>query len=711
MRGLLYVDRELKRGPMSSAPGSNEQTLPVLAVFSPPPVPDCIEQSMSAMKAVPSAQFELAITIATMSQLFDVPSGRGVILINLRNKEDLLGTLNLISKHQVKMRKGLIKVIVVEQMKDRKVTEVLQSKGVKEIVGAKLPARSLLHKIQTSLQVVERTWVRASQADDAKTNSFGSGKKPAPTGGPASTQNRVDWVPALLLSSDFWLIEGKPGAKRVLGRWMVELMGPGPSAGAWVPIRLSPDAPAGVSWEWKGKPTEGSNFSTPEGRWIFFGREPNFDWKSLRWRLVSDRPRLAYYENKATKPLVFRFDTDPAGLVTIAENSPQAKSRMPEIQKSLEADVRLKAVESAKDRSAPEGQAQGDGEASKTEDDWGDLGMDLEPEPKSAGKGMDWAQFSSTSREKEKKPAEWTDHVKKDEEKEPAEWGDHVTEDEAPADWNDHVKKADETTAEWGDHVTEDPEPIDWGGDAKKDNIFKSDGGLSLGGKGKRKPQERDGTVTFAADTDDDEDYGGDAKSDKNLASTHGLGKRNRSSRPQDQGSDLSDDTGLPGDELAARRKEKKAALESKQRAEEMREALGEVDSRWASGEDAFKSIKLVTRIKDALKGEAAEWSVATFLEQRETMVWVEIPTDALGAESIGLLELITVDIDQKETAVQVPARVVMLEDAGDGITIFQGQMQPAGADRLRKIVERFESRQEELLNFFSEAKGEPTGT
>jgi hypothetical protein len=250
----------------------------------------------------------------------------------------------------------------------------------------------------------------------------------------ASGKPKIEFTPPIESENDCWLLKNKKDFKFLRGYWMGEMIGPGPSAGAWVEAS-GPKSKTGATFVWTPRGNPPDPFVPGGGKWIFFGRKPEFIWKTNRWRFISDKPTL-YYQPEASSPIkLYRFNAADLNVFELAMNSEAAKSKIQAIIKTVTVDRLFK----------EEKKAQGESN-------------DLEIEAENGEGGA------------------WNDAVTRGEE-DAASWGEldeGGSEDELP-DWNDEVD--DEMDSE-----------VDWGGlDTGKGNKFNSGRGLGQGQSGDKK--------------------------------------------------------------------------------------------------------------------------------------------------------------------------------------------------------------------------------
>lgn len=123
--------------------------------------------------------------------------------------------------------------------------------------------------------------------------------------------SQMKLVPSLTLDDDHWLILQNETPRRVLGKWLVVLMGPNPKLGQWVLMSGSAQSLESL-WRWESRKPKHEN-----GFWLFFGRKPEY--RDGRWAFVSERPELFYA--KAGKVMGKRLTTNQSGDLLVADNS------------------------------------------------------------------------------------------------------------------------------------------------------------------------------------------------------------------------------------------------------------------------------------------------------------------------------------------------------------------------------------------------------
>lgn len=296
---------------------TNSQVLPEILFLSSPIEPSCFQMTKKSLaQSKTLALAEVATFAEADARLTAQTAWRGLVVLVVNDKDDLLKTVAFLNAHQTRIRaRKLMRVAVFNRIDQAKVVDILMGKGCSDIVeDFSLSSRAFLHKIDRHLKVIEQLGAR--EGVDAELRSA---RIPTPETVPTNSEPQVKVVDALQLPEDLWLVQKKSDAKKVMGKWILEIMGPGPAAGTWESVPMK--GGEGQAWAWTSRVSIGP-FATPKGRWIFFGHQPEFEWSKNRWRFVSERPKLCFFEGSVLKAC--RFFHEPPETILIANNSNEA---------------------------------------------------------------------------------------------------------------------------------------------------------------------------------------------------------------------------------------------------------------------------------------------------------------------------------------------------------------------------------------------------
>ncbi len=243
----------------------------------------------------------------------------GLILITLTDKDELVSGINFLTAQSAAIKKKkTIRVLVFNQLPAKKIDSLFTNLGCAEILEFKSGGKTVVHKMQRHMKLIkDASGEEEEDADESDSPSQKSRDDEKPS---------IKSVPALTHPSDFWLTRSPVDAKRAMNRWNIELIGPGPAAGQWVPN-------GNKAYEWQAKDPKGP-FSSSLGRWIFVGRMVQFFEHTHRWRFMGDKISLSFYEGD--KPVAERFSSESDSVISVAENSTHAKEKMPQIEESFD---------------------------------------------------------------------------------------------------------------------------------------------------------------------------------------------------------------------------------------------------------------------------------------------------------------------------------------------------------------------------------------
>jgi len=242
----------------------------------------------------------------------DIPSddeARTLVVLSVFETDELMGALQFLANVENRIQSGAMKVMVISRATHPKLSTLLKLKGVFEVADFQLSAKTLHYKIRLGVEQLRK----------------------------ASIESTVSWSPEVEHASDFWSTVNPKHVRFVIGKWFMNLYGPGPSAGLWQDSGLRLNGEKGWIFQPRG---EERVFFKGDGRWIFFGNCPEFSWSLGLWYFISKKPFFAFYEKNQVVYEKAWFPND--GTFAVRKNSLQAKSMHPLIQATIEASILLK---------------------------------------------------------------------------------------------------------------------------------------------------------------------------------------------------------------------------------------------------------------------------------------------------------------------------------------------------------------------------------
>jgi hypothetical protein len=313
--------------------------------------PDANNQNayLQKMKAFLEADTSLKLHLATSLADMGVQvqeSKYALAVFNVRNKSDLVEVLNLLATQADAIKNNRLRVIGSSALSHPDVLKILMKKGCADILPSDLSQKALRHKISQSFKILENYQSRMkSQNESAKVSLDSKTDKSEQT----VKKSSYKLLPALTLASDFWLLQGEKEIRQVQGRWIIDLLGPGPSAGSW--DETTKDSKI---WFWNprvasiaGGKTGADPFIVDNGTWKFSGRKPEFIWQESRWRFLGDQPELTFVSKELTV-LATRFKTNWDQSLDVTENSSFAKEKLPLIMQTIDTERRFRKEEEKK---------------------------------------------------------------------------------------------------------------------------------------------------------------------------------------------------------------------------------------------------------------------------------------------------------------------------------------------------------------------------
>lgn len=313
----------------------------------PPPVVGPLE---TQMQSATDLKYSKTNTIQG-AQAMVMKSPKAVAILCISDKTELVGALNFLVSLADRVANGTVRVMVINKINHPKIPMMLKGKGSGEVLDYSVTQKALSFKLNTALKLVHQAYQRSQKAEAGigsaalKSNKqvFKGNGKSAPKGNmkmskPSDSGAEIIWEKGLDFDSDIWLINTKKDVRCVLGRWLIHMIGPGPAAGTFEPSKITFEGESG--WEWKPRAGKEKDFVKSEGRWVFFGRQPEFVWQKNIWSFVSNHPTMAFYVGDEARQ--YRMLCEKGTRLLITENSVNAKGLLEAIKETIEVSIRLK---------------------------------------------------------------------------------------------------------------------------------------------------------------------------------------------------------------------------------------------------------------------------------------------------------------------------------------------------------------------------------
>ena len=251
-----------------------------------------------------------------------------LILTSLKDKSDLVQLATFMKNVKKMAQNTAYKIVVINFSQDKQIEKAIAKLGIQDVVEPTVNTKGLKFKMdfwmksliaQTKNNVEVQN--KLKNIDQAKSID----KKNQDNLGPT-------WLEPLDLEDDIWLINHESDCKKILSKWLIRLVGPGPFLGQWVDVKPN-------VWRFDIKESEKEMFLPGSGAWFYFGmQKPEFVWKENIWLISGDTFDLFY---KDGDQIYSRINLKNKKL-SICKNSLYAKTKEQVIQESFDKEMVFK---------------------------------------------------------------------------------------------------------------------------------------------------------------------------------------------------------------------------------------------------------------------------------------------------------------------------------------------------------------------------------
>lgn len=272
--------------------------------------------------------FATANDLATF--LSTIPAG--LVIASLKNKDDLVQIASYIKLGKKVAKDCAVKVVVINFSGDRTYEKAIAKLGILDLVEPSINTKALKFKLdfwmksltaQAKLTNKGETQQKVVKNTDQNKQAAGE-KKPDPS--------IPVWNPPLELEDDIWLVKNEAEVKKILGKWLIRIVGPSPYVGQWAELK------SGL-WRYDIKESEKEMFVPNEGAWYFAGdQKPDFVWKENNWLISGESFDLFF---KDSKQITSRLKSKDK-ILTICKNSLYAKTKEQIIIESFDKELVFK---------------------------------------------------------------------------------------------------------------------------------------------------------------------------------------------------------------------------------------------------------------------------------------------------------------------------------------------------------------------------------
>lgn len=303
--------------------------------------PPATEKLTEHLASIPDTEMLKTQTIAA-AVLQVQKAAKSVAIICITDKAELLAMMSLLESTASLTTAGTLRVIAINKLAHEKIPLMLKGKGCSEVLDFKVGKKEFNFKLNTYLKLAKQSYDRLVKTAELNGVDLSKDSKKSlhkiASDQSKDSKTQIVWEKPIDFTSDFWIVTHKKNIRNVLGSWLIQLLGPGPICGNWIKSKITLGEEQG--WEWIISKQSKAQFEKDVGRWIFFGRQPEFSWEHQMWSFVSHRPTLAFYVD--TEATHYRMLTENAQRLIINENSKQATALTSIIMQTIDSSIRFK---------------------------------------------------------------------------------------------------------------------------------------------------------------------------------------------------------------------------------------------------------------------------------------------------------------------------------------------------------------------------------
>lgn len=248
-----------------------------------------------------------------------------LIMVRVKDKSDLLQLANLVKGYKTTAKKTAVKVVVFQFFKDKDIEKAISKLGILDVIQPNIQTKALKYKFDFWIKALKGQ-IRhlAKDIKQAQKNAEPKSEKSSQDSAFSPT-----WIEGLNLENDIWLTKNDYDCKRVLSKWLVKLIGPGPAISQWTEIEKN-------LWKFEIKETEKEQFIAGDGDWYFSGdQKPDYIWKENVWIFTGEKLDL-YFRNAMSSSS--RMKSEEKSL-SICKNSIHAKNKKEIILESFDKEM------------------------------------------------------------------------------------------------------------------------------------------------------------------------------------------------------------------------------------------------------------------------------------------------------------------------------------------------------------------------------------
>lgn len=253
-----------------------------------------------------------------------------LIIVSLMDKDDLIGIATFVKLQKKIAKDSIAKLVVINFSGDKILERSLAKLGIQDVIDPTISTRALRFKIDFWMKslTAQVKQVQKSAPQNQKTNQAHN------TAESKSSETSLNWEEPLVCEDDIWLIKNESDCKRVLSKWLVKIVGPGPYAGQWNEVPGKSNL-----WQFEVMGDLRNLLISGNGHWYFTGyQKPEFVWKENVWQMAGSEFNLYYEEGGSTLSRLNLKDKK----MSICRNSDYANTKESIITKSFDKDFVFK---------------------------------------------------------------------------------------------------------------------------------------------------------------------------------------------------------------------------------------------------------------------------------------------------------------------------------------------------------------------------------
>ena len=247
----------------------------------------------------------------------------GLVILGVSGKDDLIKA-SVIQKALRNLKGGNVRVVAINFNNNRSFDPIFTKLGIQDVLDMNIPAKTL----KTKIDLWGRSLVKKESAEKTVTRKENQRAEESKL----PTSDKVNWQDSLVLEDDVWLVSSDSNCLKILGRWSVKFVGPGPFVSTW-------EEKSSGHWTFKVSDEYAEIILPESGIWHFEGEQkPDFVWSENKW-LVAGKVFRLYYEKDGITHEKFRIKDK---ILTVSKDSPYAKEKQSILNETFDKSLHLK---------------------------------------------------------------------------------------------------------------------------------------------------------------------------------------------------------------------------------------------------------------------------------------------------------------------------------------------------------------------------------